>query len=72
MVLATLCHSNTRHGEEKLLTRTEKIKKKERQKGQGAAANAWGDHDTESKSQRGSNLGNDGKGKAWLYRLMVS
>ena len=40
--------------------------------GQGAAANAWKDHHTGSKSQSGSNLGNDGKGKEWLYRHVVS
>ena len=31
--------------------------------GQGAAAIAWGDHDTRSKSQSGGNFGNGGKGK---------
>ena len=35
--------------------------------GQRAAANAWGDHDTRSKSQSCGNLGNGGKGKQWLY-----
>ena len=39
---------------------------------QGVAANAWGDHDTGPKSQNGSNLGNGGKGKEWLYRHVVS
>ena len=36
--------------------------------GQGAAANAWGDHDTGrgSKSQRGRILDNGGKGEEWL------
>ena len=29
---------------------------------QEAAENAWGDHDTGSKSQSGGNLGNGGKG----------
>ena len=35
---------------------------------QGAATNAWEDHDTGSNSQSSSNLGNAGKGKEWLYR----
>ena len=35
----------------------------ERARGQGAAANAWGDHDTRSESQSGGNLSNGGKGK---------
>ena len=34
------------------------------------AANAWGDHDTKSKSQSGGNLGNGGKGEA-LDTLLV-
>ena len=38
--------------------------------GQRPAAKAWGDHDTGSKSQSGSNLGNGGKGKEWLYRYI--
>ena len=42
--------------------------KKRGGRGQGAAANAWGDHDTGSKSQSGVNLGNSGKGADWLYR----
>ena len=37
--------------------------KKKEGRGQGMAANAWGDHDTGSKSQSGDNLGNGGKGK---------
>ena len=39
---------------------------------QGAAANAWGNHDTVSRYKSGGNLGNDGKGKEWPYRHMVS
>ena len=39
---------------------------------QGAAANAWGDHDTGSKSQSGGNLGKGGKDKELLYRHLVS
>ena len=35
---------------------------------QGAAVNAWGDHDAGSKSQSGSNLDNGRKSKEWLYR----
>ena len=33
-------------------------------RGQGAAANAWGDHDTGSMDQSGGNLGNGGKVKS--------
>ena len=33
---------------------------------QGAAANAWGDNDTGSKSQSSGSLGNGGKGEEWL------
>ena len=45
------------------------IIKKRRGRGQGMAANAWGDYDT--KSQSGGNLGNDGKGDEWLYKHVV-
>ena len=31
------------------------------------AANAWGDHDTGSKSQSGGNLEYGAKGKEWLF-----
>ena len=41
--------------------------KKRGGRGQGAAANAWGDHDTGLKSQSGNNLVNGEKGKEWLY-----
>ena len=41
----------------------EKIIKREGGSGQGAAANAWEDHDTGSKSQNCGNLNNGGKGK---------
>ena len=40
--------------------------------GQKAAAKAWGDHNTGSKSQSSFNLDNGGKGKEWLYRYVVS
>ena len=42
--------------------------KKRGRSGQEAATNAWEDHDTGSKSQSSSNLGNGGKDKEWLYR----
>ena len=35
-------------------------------------ANAWGDHDTVSKSQCCGNLDNGGKDEEWLYRRVVS
>ena len=40
--------------------------KKRGRRGQRVAANAWGDHDTRSKSQSGGNFGNGEKGKEWL------
>ena len=46
--------------------------KREGGKEQGAAANAWWDHDTGWKSQRGGSLGNGGKDKEWLYRHVAS
>ena len=39
---------------------SDKIIKRGGVSGQGAAANAWGDHDTDLKSQSRSNLGNGG------------
>ena len=42
-----------------------------KQRGKGAT-NAWGDHDTRSKSHSGDNFGNGGKGEEWLYRYVVS
>ena len=58
-------------GEQSIDIYREKIIKREGS-GQGAAANAWGYHETGSKSQRGGNLGSGGKGKEWLYRHMFS
>ena len=40
--------------------------KKSGGKGAGSGRCAWGDHDAGSKSQRGGNLGNGGKGEEWL------
>ena len=58
-------------GREEQSTDTQGKDNKERGgSGQRPAANAWGDHDTGSKSQSGSNLGNGGKGKEWLYRYI--
>ena len=47
-------------------------RKKRGESGHRAAANAWGDHDTGSKSQSGGNLGNGGKGKELLHRHVIS
>ena len=44
------------------------INKKRGGSGQGSAANAWGNHDTGSKSQSSCNLDNGERGKERLYR----
>ena len=53
---------------EQSIGRQEEDNKKRGGIGQGAATNAWGGHVTGSKSQRGGNLGNGGKGKAFYIQ----
>ena len=60
-VKATLCYSNTRgRGEQG------EDNKKRGERRQGAATNAWEDHDTGSKSQSGSNFCDGGFIDMWL------
>ena len=54
---ATLCHINTRGKGWQSIDMQGENNKKRWGRRQGAAANAWGDHDTGSESQSGSNLG---------------
>ena len=53
---AAFCHSNIRGRGEQSIDVQREDNKKRGGRGQGAADNAWGDHDTGSKSQSGGNF----------------
>ena len=58
-----------RVGQSKVLTCREKVIKREGEEGRELHPTHGGGHDTRSKSQNGSNLGNGGKGEEWLYTI---